>query len=254
MVGTIEALKYAGPFESSGAFVLWLKEWEKTVTRNYYFWCIRAEGTTVLVDAGVGPALARERSLTGYVNPARMIGGIGLKAEEVEHLVVTHLHWDHANGVSLFPNARYYVQSKEYRFWLENPVSGRPPFRHLADPAAVDYLSSFEGKSQLCLLEGDTEILPGVRCLLAPGHTVGLQAVAVDTEAGVAVLGSDCAHFFRNYREDWPSALIVDLVAWMDSYEKLRNAVGDPSLLFPGHDPLLSTGYPQVAPGITRLV
>lgn len=254
MTSTIEALRYAGPFESSGAFALWLREWENRVTRNYYFWCIRGNGTTVLVDSGVGPRLARERALTGYANPARVIEAIGLKAQEVQHLVLTHLHWDHANGASLFPNARYYVQSKEYRFWMENPVARRPPFQYLADPSALEYLCALEGKDQLCLLDGDREILPGIRCLLAPGHTVGLQAVAVDTASGVAILASDCAHFFRNFQEDWPSALIVDLVAWMGSYEKLRNAVTDPSLVFPGHDPLLSTNYPQVAPGITRLV
>jgi glyoxylase-like metal-dependent hydrolase (beta-lactamase superfamily II) len=102
-------------------------------------------------------------------------------------------------------------------------------------------------------LDGDTEILPGIRCLLVPGHTVGLQAVEVATADGTAVLASDCAHFFRNFQEDWPSALIVDLVAWMESYEKLRNIVSDPDFLFPGHDPLLSTNYPQVAPGVTQL-
>jgi glyoxylase-like metal-dependent hydrolase (beta-lactamase superfamily II) len=254
MPRTIEAICYAGPLESSGAFTMWLREWEQTVSRNYYFWCLRGEGPPVLVDCGVGPDMARDRAVNGYANPAEMVERIGLKAEKVQHLVLTHLHWDHANGVSLFPNARFYVQETEYRFWLEDPASKRPPFQYLADPSATAHLASLEGTDRLCLLDGDAEVLPGIRCLLAPGHTVGLQAVAVDTAEGVAVLAADCAHTFRNLREDWPSALIVDLVGWMHSFDKLRAAVSRPDLLFPGHDARLASDYPEVAPGITRLV
>ena len=60
--------------------------------------------------------------------------------------------------------------------------------------------------------------------------------------------------FFRNYTEDWPSSLIVDLVGWMKTYEKLRARVSSPDLLFPGHDRLLLENYPEVAKDITRLV
>jgi glyoxylase-like metal-dependent hydrolase (beta-lactamase superfamily II) len=78
--------------------------------------------------------------------------------------------------------------------------------------------------------------------------------VAVDTARGTAILGSDCAHTFRNYREDWPSALIVDLVAWMRTYDKLRKKASSIDLIFPGHDPIMSTQYREVAKDITRLV
>ncbi len=87
-----------------------------------------------------------------------------------------------------------------------------------------------------------------------PTHTVALQGVAVKTAKGTAILGSDCAHTFRNYREDWPSSLITDLVGWMKSYEKLRAKAPSLDLLFPGHDSLVSQNYPQVAADVTRLV
>jgi len=48
--------------------------------------------------------------------------------------------------------------------------------------------------------------------------------------------------------------LIVDLVKWMKSYDKLRSRVSSPDLLFPGHDPLMSQNYPEVAEGVTQLV
>jgi glyoxylase-like metal-dependent hydrolase (beta-lactamase superfamily II) len=249
----IYALKYAGPVSSSGAFLMWLRDWEKTVKRNYYIWCIKGSKEVVIVDAGVSPELARERTLTGYINPAQVLSRIDIKSDDVRHVVITHIHWDHASGVSLFPNATFYVQDKEYHFWVKDKIATRPPFKYLADEAANAYLSSLEGTDRLVLLKGDQEILPGIECLLAPGHTVALQVVAVKTAKGTAILGSDSAHILRNYQEDWPSALIVDLVAWMKTYERLREKASSLDLMFPGHDLLLSENYPHVAKDVTRL-
>jgi len=250
----IYALKYAGPFTSSGAFLLWRKDWEKIVQRNYYFWCLKGKKEMVIVDAGVSPELAKKRNLSGYVSPAEVLSRLGIRADEVRHIILTHLHWDHSSGVSLFPGALIYVQEREYSFYQKDPIARRPAFWQSADEAYLNYLANLEGTERLVLLKGDKEILPGVECLLAPGHTVALQAVAVNTPKGTAIVGSDCAHTFRNYREDWPSALIVDLVGWMKSYDKLRAKASSPDLLFPGHDVLMAENFPQVAQGITRLV
>jgi glyoxylase-like metal-dependent hydrolase (beta-lactamase superfamily II) len=250
----IYALKYAGPFVRTGAHLLWYRDWDRIEKINYYIWCIKGAGATVVVDAGVTPELARARQLDAYVNPAEVLARIDVKAEEVRHVVITHMHFDHANGAELFPAAAFYIQEDEYRFWLEDPVAARPPFRHVSDPASTAYLASLEGTQRLVLLKGDQQILPGIQCLLSPGHTVALQTVAVETARGTAVIGSDCAHVFRNYREDWPSALIVDLVGWMKTYDKLRRTASSPDLLFPGHDRLLLENYPAVAKDVTRLV
>jgi len=251
---SIFALKYAGPLQSSGAFLVWMKDWEKTAQRNYYIWCIKGEKETVIVDAGVSPELARAKNLAGYVNPAEVLRRVGVNAREVKHVVLTHIHWDHSSGIGLFPEAIFYVQEQEFRFWLKDPIAKRPPFRHVADDSSNAYLASLEGTNRLALLSGDREILPGIECLLAPGHTVALQAVAVRTSKGTAVLGSDCGHIFRNYREDWPSSLIVDLVGWMKSYDKLRAKASSLDLIFPGHDLLMAQDYPRVAEDVTRLV
>jgi glyoxylase-like metal-dependent hydrolase (beta-lactamase superfamily II) len=250
----IYALKYAGPLESSGAFLLWLREWEKTEKRNYYVWCIKGEEAVVVVDTGVRPSLAKERGIPGYVNPSDVLKRIGVEADKVSHVILTHIHWDHASGVSLFPGATFYLQKEEYRFWLKDPIAKRPVFMHVSDETSQIHLASLEGTDRLELLEGDREILPGIQCLLSPGHTVALQAVAVNTAKGTAILGSDCAHTFRNYREDWPSALITDLAGWMRSYDRLRSKASSLDLLFPGHDRLMAESYPRIAEDVTRLV
>lgn len=250
----IYALKYAGPLKSSGAFIMWNKDWDKVVDRNYYIWCINNDGENIIVDTGVSPQLANELKLKNYVSPADMLLRINVKTSDVNKVILTHLHFDHVNGVSLFPNANFYIQKEEYLFWTEDPIANRPPFAFYLDKTSNDYLKSIEKTKRIKLVEGDQEILPGIECLLTPGHSIANQAVAINTKKGTVILGSDCGHFFRNYQEDWPSMLIVDLVKWMKSYDKLRSRVSSMDLLFPGHDPLMSKNYPEVAKGITRLL
>jgi glyoxylase-like metal-dependent hydrolase (beta-lactamase superfamily II) len=146
-----------------------------------------------------------------------------------------------------------YVQRKEFDFWIKDPIAQKPPFRMVTDPVGNAHLARLEGTPRLQLVDGDQTILPGIELVLAPGHTPGLQAVRVRTARGWAILGSDCAHIFRNYAESTPSWYITDLVAWMHSYDKLRTLVSSPDLLFPGHDVRMLSDYPLVAEGISRL-
>ncbi|NIR14757.1 MAG: MBL fold metallo-hydrolase, partial [Desulfobacterales bacterium] len=65
----------------------------------YYIWCIKGSGETVVVDAGVSPELASEKNLKGYISPAEVLSRIQVKADEIRHVVITHIHWDHTSGV-----------------------------------------------------------------------------------------------------------------------------------------------------------
>ena len=250
----IYAVKYAGPFTRPVAKVLWNTDWEKEIKINYYLWVVKGKNETLVVDAGVAPPLAQEMKLQGYVNPAHVLKGIGIEASQVQKVVITHIHFDHINGMGLFPNATFYVQEKEFNFWMKDPVAKKPPFLMLSAPDRNADLAKLEGTERLVLLRGDQVLLPGIELLLAPGHTPGLQAVAVNSMKGTAILGSDCAHIFKNYEEEIPSCFITDMMAWMKRYEKLKAKVSSLNLLFPGHDIKMSTEYPKVAQDITRLV
>jgi glyoxylase-like metal-dependent hydrolase (beta-lactamase superfamily II) len=250
------ALKYAGPRTRPENVLFWLKDTPAQAQINYYIWFLQWGGEAVVVDTGAASPLAGQQRLENYTNPAHVLNRIGVKAETVTHVILTHLHWDHAGGISLFPNARFYLQADEFEFWIKDPIAQRAPFLHprVWDNSYKGLLKEMERKGQLVLLEGDEQVVPGVECLLTPGHSPGLQSVAVSTEKGTAVLGSDCAMLFKNYEEDWPGAIICDMVAWMRSFDKLRAKVSAPDLLFPGHDPLMTQNYPTITKDVTRLV
>ena len=250
----IYALKYGGPYTRPASMVNWFQDMDKNIQINYYIFAIRGERETVVVDCGVDPELAKARNLAGYVNPAEALKRIDIDAQKLKYLVVSHIHFDHISGIKLFPRATIFVQEKEFNFWMKNPIAQRAPFLQVTDPVANRYLAKLEGKKRLQLVRGDKKILPGIELLLVPGHTIGLQAVAVNTAKGTAIVGSDLAHTFSSYRTDIPSAIITDMITWMKSYDKIRTKVSSPELLFPGHDLALLENYPKVAEDISRLV
>jgi glyoxylase-like metal-dependent hydrolase (beta-lactamase superfamily II) len=250
----IYAVKYAGPLISSVAMVLWNTDWEKRIERNYYIWVIRGNGEALIVDCGVAPPLAKERQIPGYVNPGEVLARLGLNTSQIKRVIITHVHFDHISGIKLYPNTTYYIQKKEFNFWIKDPIAKKPPFARVTDPVGNTHLAELEGTERLIMIDGDQTILPGIELLLAPGHTPGLQVVAVNTAKGTAIVGSDCAHIFRNYEEDIPSIFVTDMVAWMKTYNKLKSKVSSADLLFPGHDMKMFTEYPLVAEDITQLV
>lgn len=249
----IYALKYGGPYNRPACMINWFQDMDRTAQINYYIFAIRGGGETIVVDCGVHPELARQRNLASYVSPADALKRIDIDAAKVKHLIVTHVHFDHISGIQLFPKATIYIQEKEFNFWVKDPIARRAPFLFVTDSVANRYLAKQAGKKRLRLIRGDKKIFPGIELLLAPGHTIGLQAVAVNTSQGTAIVGSDLAHTFSSYKTDIPSAIITDLIGWMKSYDKVRAKVSSPDLLFPGHDLALTENYPKVAEGVTRI-
>jgi len=255
----IYALKYAGPFPRKLAMVLWNEGWDQDIEVNYYIWAIKGEnGETIVVDAGCGTTLAAQRKLKNYVNPVEVLTRIGGDATNVTKVILTHMHFDHMGGMEMFPQAfpkaTFYVQKKEYDFWVKHPYAKRPPFSRLADPVAIRATAELEGTDRLVLVCGDQKIMPGIEVLFAPGHTIGLQTVPVNTAQGTAIVASDCVHYHRAFLENNTSILITDLIAWIESYDKLRAKAASVDLVFPGHDMAMATHYPKVAEDVTRLV
>jgi glyoxylase-like metal-dependent hydrolase (beta-lactamase superfamily II) len=254
----VYAAKYGGPLIRKVAVVLWNVGWDEDGPINFYVWAIKGRnGETIVVDTGTSPAQGAARKVPGYASPIEVLARAGISSENVTKVVITHMHWDHVGGMEGFlqayPKATFYVQKREFDFCVKNPLSQRKPIAILFDPVANKIMGDLERSERLVTVDGDYNLAPGVDLLLTPGHTLGLQAVRVNTAKGPAVVGSDCAHVFRGYREDNPSAAIMDMPAWIQSFDKVKSKAAI-DLIFPGHDVLMHQGYPKVAEDVTRLV
>ena len=251
------ALKYAGPFERKLAMPLFNTGWNEDIAINFYTWVIRdQQGEVTLVDTGTGTNLAKERKLTGFVPPEELVSRLGVSPEQVTRVVLTHMHYDHAGGMDaypeLFPKAKFYVQKREFDFWLNNPLSQRAPYKNLQSAAGNRGVGELAKGPRLVLVDGDKVIGPDMQLLLTPGHTPGLQSILLPTAKGQAIVASDSAHLARSFKDDVPSCLITDMLAWLRTYDKLR-AKAPLENIFPGHDALMLTDYPKVAEDITKL-
>lgn len=252
----IYALKYAGPFTRKLAYGLYGKGWDENIKINYYIWAIKGKDEFIVVDTGCGLSGARQRKLETYVNPVEVLARIGVNGSNVRKVIMTHMHFDHVGGMEMFPaafpKATFYVQKKEYDFWTKNPFSKRPQFNR--DEVALKAMADLEGTDRLVLICGDQKIMPGIEVLLAPGHTPGLQAVAVNTAKGTAIVASDLAQIHRALREDSTGSVYTDLIGCLASYDKIKARAASLELIFVGHDMNLSTDFPKVAEDVTRLV
>jgi glyoxylase-like metal-dependent hydrolase (beta-lactamase superfamily II) len=252
------AIKYAGPFERKMAMIMFNTAWPEDIAINYYIWAIRSkDGETTLVDTGTGPTLAGERKFKGFVPPEQLVARLGVKPEQVTKVIITHMHFDHLGGMEnfpqLYPKAKFYVQKKEFDFWIKSPLAKRPPFKGLQWAMGNKGLADLAGGPRLVMVDGDKVIAPGMELLLIPGHTPGLQGIFLNNTAkGPVVVASDCGHIAKCFKDDVPGGLIVDMLTWLKSYDKLRTKAPVENL-FPGHDALMLANYPKVAEDITQL-
>jgi glyoxylase-like metal-dependent hydrolase (beta-lactamase superfamily II) len=213
-------------------------------------WVLRGP-TTVIVDTSVpaGPRAAAfigeslERSSSQ--EPPNALSLAGVDPSDVEFVVLTHLHWDHAGNCDLFPDASILVQEDELRYAI---APGRFFRKSFLAPSSgwgtPPYLVP-----NLETVPGEREIRPGLRVVPAPGHTPGSQAVIVDTEHGSFCIAGDAISTYRNIDADLPPGFHVDVDASMDSMDRLRAAADH---LLPSHDYAVFTDGPITEIGVAH--
>ena len=220
---------------------------------DYFMWVLRRGNETILVDTGYDEAEATARNRPIRLNPQAALAPLGLKAEDITTLIVTHLHYDHAGGMHLFPNATLHMQAAEMAF-ATGPCMCHDTLRM---PFTADHICEaikrlYSGK--LTFHNGDGEIADGVTVHCIGGHSRGLQCVRVRTSAGWLVLASDAAHYYENFEARKPFPIVVDLQNMLDGFDTLYRLASSPDLIIPGHDPLVRSYFPKgVADHITRL-
>ena len=220
---------------------------------DYFIWVLRRGTDVILVDTGYDEAEALSRGRPILMDPRAAIAPLGLKAEDITACIVTHLHYDHAGGLALFPNATLYLQEAEMAF-ATGPCMCND---HLRAPFTGDHVCEAVKRlysGRVVFHKGDAEIADGVTVHLIGGHSRGLQAVRVRTQSGWMCLASDAAHYYENAISGKPFPIVVDMDDMHAGFQRIQELASSPGLLIPGHDPLVRELFPQgPAPHINRL-
>jgi glyoxylase-like metal-dependent hydrolase (beta-lactamase superfamily II) len=141
---------------------------------DYCFWVIRNEQHVVVVDTCFVPSTAVRRNREMFRLPQESLQLLGIDPAQVQDVIITHLHWDHAGNLGLFPRARVHLQEDELRF-CTGPKMSHHAIRKTYEVddvmSAIRHL--FEGR--LRLYKGVAEIIPGVTVHPVGGHTPGSQ-------------------------------------------------------------------------------
>jgi glyoxylase-like metal-dependent hydrolase (beta-lactamase superfamily II) len=216
-------------------------------------WLARIPGSrNVLMDAG----FYRDKFITrwkptNYERPSVAIGRVGLKPEDVTDIIVSHIHWDHADGIDLFPRARIWIQRDEYEHYIDS--TGRPRSSTI-DAADAAMLFALARAGRVQLIPGDSvEILPGIRVYTGGKHTFASQFATVETDAGTVVLASDNAYLYENLERHRPIAQTLDSLSNLRAQERMKSLAGSTRLLVPGHDPAVFTRFPLPGNGVARI-
>jgi glyoxylase-like metal-dependent hydrolase (beta-lactamase superfamily II) len=221
-------------------------------------WLIRGNGRVILVDSGFyRPQFFKELKIDGFLNPSDAVAQSGImpavKAQDVTDVVITHMHWDHADGMDLFPNARIWLQKDEYTYYTgEAWQSPRTHGGIAKDDVLAAVTLNLAGRVRL--VNGDAqEIFPGITCYIGGKHTFQSQYVGVNTKAGTVILASDNMYLYENLEKHVPIAQTLDAASNLRAQDRMKQLAASPRLIVPGHDPAVFEKFPKVSDRVVRI-
>lgn len=201
---TIDWLQ-GGSFEIDGGSmfgvvpkVLWSQKWpgsaDNYVTLADLAILVRSPAGNVLIETGLGNKLSDKQKKIFRLGAAwdlpAELARLGLSREDIDHVILTHCDFDHAAGITMhndqgeveltFPAALHHIQEKE---WQDVK---HPHRRAQSTYWPVNFQGLEEGRN-LQLIDGEAEILPGIRCQLTGGHTRGHQVVWLESAGATAI-------------------------------------------------------------------
>jgi glyoxylase-like metal-dependent hydrolase (beta-lactamase superfamily II) len=150
---------------------------------------------------------------------------LGVEPHEVKDVILTHLHYDHAEAMAAWPQRRTYVHRIETEAPYAQVVAG------VLEMANLEVVDGEEG-----------EIEPGLRWILTPGHCDGLITLLVDTDDGLVAVASDCVGPLPEYfdRMDLPEDFGPEREELLAQWQRIRDL--EPAVVIPGHNPPVKLG------------
>ena len=183
---------------------------------------LKTAGTNILFDTGLGDCLTdgekKIYAASGDTNIENGLKGIGLTTDDIDIVFLSHAHTDHAGGAvknadgsyeTRFKKARYIVQKNEWHDAMN-------PNQRTSAVYIPERLEILEKSGQLTIIDGDEEIMPGVKAVVTGGHTPGHQAIEVESGGVTVVYYADIVPSSHHVRVPYVAAVDLDPLRTME--------------------------------------
>lgn len=217
------------------------------------FWLLKSsKGRNILVDAGF---LDSTHSSRNYIRPDSMLMQLGLKIRDISDIIITHPHYDHISGITLFPEARIWMQHDDYDYFI-GPAWLEKGDNRGFEKGDVENIKSVNANGRLRLVKGDNiEIMPGIKAFIGSKHTFENQYLIVNANAGKdkVLLASDAIWFNLNLDKELPVSICMDPVQYVRAIKRIKTLAENPDLIIAGHDNSVFSKFPKVRDWIVRI-
>jgi glyoxylase-like metal-dependent hydrolase (beta-lactamase superfamily II) len=218
-------------------------------------WLLRGRnGSNILVDSGFyREKLFKQWNVRDFIKPSDAIAKVGLKPEQITDVIITHMHWDHAGGMDLFPKARIWIQQDEYAYYTGE--AWRPGGSHGGiDAEDVMALVKANTEGRVQMVKGDDqEAIAGIRFYTGGRHTYASQYVGVSTRSGTVIIASDNCYLYENLDKRVPIAQTLDAASNLRAQDRMKQLASNLRLVVPGHDPAVFRRFPAPGNGIAKI-
>jgi glyoxylase-like metal-dependent hydrolase (beta-lactamase superfamily II) len=176
-----------------------------------------------------------------------------LAATDITDVIITHMHWDHADGMDLFPNAKIWIQKDEFGYYTG--AAWQSGGKHGGiEPDDVLTLVRLNTSAKVNLVDGDNvEILDGIKVYTGGRHTFASQYVSVRSANGVIVIASDNMYLYENLDKHLPIAQTFDADSNLKAQDRMKQIASRPDLIVPGHDPMVFVKFPKPGSGVAKI-
>lgn len=225
---------------------------DRPMPMDYFIWLAQSGEHTFVIDTGYTKETGERRGRPWIRRPADGLHLLGVEADEVQDVIITHLHFDHIGTIQDFPNARIHIQEQELRFVVGPAMT--TPAQHAFEPADIDRVVTALHAGRVNLVDGAQELAPGFSVHHVGGHTGGTQVVRVRTERGWVVLASDSSHYYENFEKQRPFVIAWEPARSLAAFKALYALADSEQHIVPGHDPLVLDRYPAPSPDLQGIV
>lgn len=213
---------------------------------DYFMWVAISQERTFVIDSGFTAKVAEQRRRTFLRCPIDTLKLLGVDADRVKDVILTHLHYDHVGNFHRFPEARFHLQDAELNY-----ATGRSMrhsyLSHAFEVEDIVGIVRLNYGKRIAFHDGADTIAPGISVHLVGGHTGGLQFVRVHTRRGWVVVASDTAHYYENMDSARPFTTAYHVGDMLEAFDTMRAFAPSRDHIIPGHDPLVMTLYPAAS-------